>query len=221
MVRVTIYSSGAHYGPLKPAAPLRYDMRNVTNPPRQLRGNMDGRSKKLRDHLMNDKDFIALLETIQNDILQEIERLRELECGKEAHVDVGAQADKEANTTHEIQQGLEETEPEHSIDADLHDKERGSLAPDGENTEDETSTSGSQCDQDNENESTLVVNCFCHLGRHRSASMVEELARLKWPAGTDIEVIHRDIDKDRRSSGKQKKAGKSSRMRRDNVFAEE
>ncbi|EGX49937.1 hypothetical protein AOL_s00076g578 [Orbilia oligospora ATCC 24927] len=219
MARVTIYSSGAHYGPLKPAAPLRYDMRNVTNPPRQLRGNMDGRSKKLRDHLMNDKDFLALLETIQNDILREIERLQKLECGKEVQVQVGVGADKEVDTTHEIQQSREIPEQECSKDADSHDKEY--LPSDGEDTGDETSTNESQYGPDNENEPTVVVNCFCHLGRHRSASMVEELARLKWPAGTDIEVIHRDIDKDRRSSGKQKKVAKSSRMRADNGFSED
>ncbi|KAK6335187.1 hypothetical protein TWF718_010624 [Orbilia javanica] len=219
MVKVTIYSSGAHYGPLKPAAPLRYDMRDVTNPPRQLRGSMDGRSKKLRDHLMNDKDFIALLETIQNDILQEIERLEKLECGKGKEVNVGVEGDKEAAPTQEIQQGRDEAEQKCSIDAELHDK--GNVPPDEEETASEASISGDQCDSDNENGPTIFVNCFCQLGRHRSASMVEALARLKWPAGTDIEVIHRDIDKDRRSSGKQKRVGKSSRMRGDNGFAED
>ncbi|KAK6510468.1 hypothetical protein TWF506_009574 [Arthrobotrys conoides] len=219
MVRVIIYSSGAHYGPLKPAAPLRYDMRNVTNPPRQLRGSMDGRSKKLRDHLMNDKDFLALLETIQNDILQEIERLQKLECGKELQVGVGVEADKEVYTTHEIQQSREEPEQEFSRDADLHDK--GHPTSGGEDTGDEASTNGGRYDPDNENGPIIIVNCFCHLGRHRSAGMVEALARLKWPAGTDIEVIHRDIDKDRRSSGKQKKTGKASRMRANDEFSED
>ncbi|KAK6511805.1 hypothetical protein TWF481_000711 [Arthrobotrys musiformis] len=219
MVRVIIYSSGAHYGPLKPAAPLRYDMRNVTNPPRQLRGNMDGRSKKLRDHLMDNKDFVALLEAIRCDILREIERLQKLGCGEAEGAEVGVGADKEADTTHEIQQGRGETEPEHSIDADSHDNEHPTS--DEDDTGDATTIHADRSITDNENGPTVVVNCFCHLGRHRSASMVEELARLKWPPGTDIEVIHRDIDKDRRNSKKQKRAGKSSRMRGDNEFAED
>ncbi|KAK6529325.1 hypothetical protein TWF281_008502 [Arthrobotrys megalospora] len=216
MVRVTIYSSGAHYGPLKPAAPLRYDMRDVTNPPRQLRGNMDGRSKKLRDHLMNDKDFIALLETIQSDILREIERLQRVECGEEVG---GVEAYKEVDPTHEIQQGREEPEQPSSINAGIDDKGRPPSDDDGIGGE--TPIGDPMEHLDNEHEPMLIVNCFCHLGRHRSASMVEELARLKWPAGIDLEVIHRDIDKDRRKPGKQKRVGKSSRMLRDNDYAED
>ncbi|KAK6353855.1 hypothetical protein TWF730_008277 [Orbilia blumenaviensis] len=215
MVMVTIYSSGAHYGPLKPAAPLRYDMRNVTNPPRQLRGNMDGRSKKLRDHLMNDVDFVTLLQAIQTDILQEVEELQKQECGKEED-SVGM--DKDVNATQEIQQGRAEPEQMDSLalDPKLNDKEH--LVSDEDDIEDNISIGCSRENLDNENEPIVLVNCFCHLGRHRSASMAEELARLKWPPGINIEVVHRDIDKDRRKPGKQKRVAKSSRMLQNNEF---
>ena len=45
------------------------------------------------------------------------------------------------------------------------------------------------------------VGIFCEMGRHRSVAMVEELARLDWP-GWDVEVVHRDVEKNKRKMGK-------------------
>ncbi|EWC44341.1 hypothetical protein DRE_01167 [Drechslerella stenobrocha 248] len=186
-VTVVITSSGAHYGPLSPPAALRYDLRNITNPPRQLRGNLDGRSKKLRDHLTSDADFLQLLETIHRDILRHVERLQ-----------APLQDDDKGTSpaTQQLQQNsLQEPEPD-ALD------NQGPSEP--------------SVDKEPENGRTLTVNCLCELGRHRSASMAEELARLRWPPDIDVQVFHRDIDKDRRKP----KAPRSRQQRAGKAFTE-
>ncbi|KAF3910284.1 hypothetical protein ABW21_db0206213 [Orbilia brochopaga] len=191
-ITVAIYSSGAVYGPLQPPATLRYDLRKVANPPKQLRDTLDGRSKKLRNHLTNDKGFMQLLDTIHADILHEIGLLQ---------VDKGETSDATQHLQH-LQSPHDAQE--HNDTAD----EGSSGAIDiGEEI-------ARAAEHESDRKLTLTVNCFCHRGRHRSASMVEELARLRWPADIDVEVFHRDIDRSREKAdrSKQRRAGKSLKM---------
>ncbi|EPS42916.1 hypothetical protein H072_3104 [Dactylellina haptotyla CBS 200.50] len=203
MVTIKIYSSGTHYGPLKPPATLRYDLRKITNPPKHLR-NLDARSKNLREHLLNESDFVGLLETIHNDILREVESL-----------DSAGGTDKETTSpTQHIQQSLDEQESGESSRTANHASEETSLSEASARVAENPTTEESLGDSeilDSEDGPTITVNCFCHLGRHRSASMVEELGRLKWPKNIQLELFHRDIDKDRRKSKKQRRVGKSSK----------
>ncbi|KAJ6259552.1 hypothetical protein Dda_5189 [Drechslerella dactyloides] len=177
-VTVVISSSGAHYGPLQPPATLRYDLRKIPNPPKQLRDTLDGRSKKLRNHLTNDEQFMQLLDTIHADILREVGQLQAAPTN-----------DETSATTQHFQQlhGPDYAQLE-SAGNDAVDKEYSLNV--GESAVREAKV---------EDDRKLTVNCFCHRGRHRSASMVEELARLRWPADVDIEIFHRDIDKSQRN----------------------
>ncbi|KAK6344431.1 hypothetical protein TWF696_008068 [Orbilia brochopaga] len=189
-VTVAIYSSGAQYGPLQPPATLRYDLRKITNPPKQLRDTSDGRSKKLRDHLTNNKDFMQLLDTIHTDILREVGQLQ-------------AAVTNETDETSAATQHLQQLHTHASERSDSVDKEPSLDVGEG----------AAQA-AEHDNKLKLTVNCFCHQGRHRSASMVEELARLRWPADVDVEVFHRDIDRSRKKveRSKQRWVGKSSTM---------
>ncbi|KAF3916185.1 hypothetical protein AA313_de0206566 [Arthrobotrys entomopaga] len=204
MVRIVIYSSGAHFGPLKPPATLRYDLRSITNPPKHLRDTLDGRSKKLRDHLLNEQDFVDLLDSITNDILQEVVKLENATGGGEVPDGDAVDITQHGQSSETDMEALEVSKSRDIADTEISSsKEPISQSPINQSFE--TSLSS-------ENEPTITINCFCHLGRHRSASMVEELGRIKWPKEFQVQVFHRDIDRSRKKTGKQRWIGKSSRM---------
>ncbi|KAF3935862.1 hypothetical protein ABW19_dt0207663 [Dactylella cylindrospora] len=152
---------------------------------------------------MNDDEFVNLLHKIRDDILREVEELQRIPEVRGGEAEDGA--------TQVIQQ-CGETEPRNvsMISRQDEDNNKEGLSPHGSQGGDEEQTE--ELNLNGRDSSNLTVNCFCYLGRHRSASMVEELARVKWPSGIHIVVIHRDIDKDRRKPGKNKRIGKKSRM---------
>ncbi|KAK6542060.1 hypothetical protein TWF694_007831 [Orbilia ellipsospora] len=208
MVTITIYSSGAHYGPLKPPATLRYDLRNITNPPKKLRDTLDGRSKKLREHLLNEQDFADLLESIISDILKEVDKLKNAIGGGEVPDGDAVAVTQHAQSSEADIEALGSSGNTDVGDMKISSSKESTFQPP---IEESFETSSSSRD-----EPIITVNCFCHLGRHRSASMVEELGRIKWPKEFQVKVFHRDIDRSRKKSGKQRWIGKSSRMQQDN-----
>ena len=63
---------------------------------------------------------------------------------------------------------------------------------------------------DSKSKNKLRVGIFCEMGKHRSVAFVEELGRMTRKEGWKIEVLHRDIGKNRRD-GKRKKTRGSLR----------
>lgn len=57
--------SHSHAPPLLPEPHLKYDLRKTSNPPKHIRDAYDGRSKRLREHMLSSDGFCALLDTAQ------------------------------------------------------------------------------------------------------------------------------------------------------------
>lgn len=57
--------SHSHAPPLVPEPCLKFDLRKTRNPPKHIRDAYDGRSKRLREHMMANDDFFALLDSAQ------------------------------------------------------------------------------------------------------------------------------------------------------------
>ena len=57
--------SHSHAPPLLPEPQLKYDLRKTSNPPKHIRDAYDGRSKRLREHMLSSDEFCTLLETAQ------------------------------------------------------------------------------------------------------------------------------------------------------------
>jgi hypothetical protein len=67
-----ILVSHSHAPPLVPKPQLRFDLRKTSNPPKHIRDAYDGRSKRLREHMMAGDDFCALLVTTQTRIEEQM-----------------------------------------------------------------------------------------------------------------------------------------------------
>lgn len=77
--------SHAHSPPFSPAPALKLDLRRVTNPPKHIRDAYDGRSKRLREHLLHEDVFVNLLGTAEADIRAEMEKLFGSASGESPH----------------------------------------------------------------------------------------------------------------------------------------
>lgn len=60
-----ILVSHSHAPPLVQAPHLEFDLRKTSNPPKHIRDAYDGRSKRLREHMMASDEFCALLDSAQ------------------------------------------------------------------------------------------------------------------------------------------------------------
>ncbi|TEB20742.1 hypothetical protein FA13DRAFT_1742668 [Coprinellus micaceus] len=60
----------------------------------------------------------------------------------------------------------------------------------------------------------VEVGINCELGRHRSVAVVEKLGKRKWPQGWEVEVIHRDVHRQRAVDKGRTKARKGQRKGR-------
>ncbi|KAG6896007.1 hypothetical protein C0992_010938 [Termitomyces sp. T32_za158] len=70
-------------------------------------------------------------------------------------------------------------------------------------------------DDDDDDEAqplVLHVGVCCEMGRHRSVACVEALARAAWPAGWDVEIVHRDLKRQRSERDKEKRSRKVERL---------
>lgn len=70
-----ILVSHAHARPLSHPPDLKYDLRKISNPPKHIRDAYDGRSKRLREHMLHDDAFIRLLETARTDVEAQVASL--------------------------------------------------------------------------------------------------------------------------------------------------
>ena len=64
--------SHSHAPPLLPEPDLRFDLRKIRNPPKHIRDAYDGRSKRLREHMMASDELCALLDTAQRRIEEQM-----------------------------------------------------------------------------------------------------------------------------------------------------
>jgi hypothetical protein len=69
---VLILISHSHRRPLSSAPDLKFDLRKVSNPPKHIRDAYDGRSKRLREHMMHMVEFTSLLDTAKKNIEEEM-----------------------------------------------------------------------------------------------------------------------------------------------------
>lgn len=85
--KTIIIISHAHAPSLSPAPTLTFDLRKVKNPPKHIRDAYDGRSKRLRNHLLQEDGFASLLNTAEAEIKAELSNMDGDGFGKSnAHV---------------------------------------------------------------------------------------------------------------------------------------
>ena len=86
---VLILISHSHRHPLSRPPNLKFDLRKVSNPPKHIRDAYDGRSKRLREHMMHMEDFTSLLDTAKKSIEDEMEVLVQGNKGKSEKILLG------------------------------------------------------------------------------------------------------------------------------------
>lgn len=60
----------------------------------------------------------------------------------------------------------------------------------------------------------VEVGINCELGKHRSVAVVETMGKRKWPEGWDVEIVHRDVHRQRSVDKGRSKARKGQRSGR-------
>lgn len=210
LVTLAIWSH-SHAPPLQPPADVNFDLRRVPNPPKHIRDHYDGRSKRLREHLLHDATFANLLQSAMEEILQFVK-----EHGCEA---------PSRQTSHQPEQTCFVAEDETVATPATGSSERTASddsknedhASQVENTDDEeaqaqtvsqsteydsiqeepdspTSAQPREIESDSSRLLRINVSCFCERGRHRSVAFAQELGRMAWPRTWEVDVQHRDVD---------------------------
>lgn len=116
-----VLTSHAHAPPLRPAPDLKFDLRQVDNPPKALRASHTGTSKRLRDHMLGQDDFAELLAEAERQIREAMAAtVKEFSAAPEAAAKTATAA------------GSKQAEDEASVsmdegDSDLEDPSRPTL----------------------------------------------------------------------------------------------
>ncbi|KAF2730423.1 hypothetical protein EJ04DRAFT_579891 [Polyplosphaeria fusca] len=183
-----LYSHGKS-PPLDPVPDLKYDLRSTPNPPKALRDVSDGRSKRIREHLLAEPKFTAMLEAVEQEVLSTMN-------SKIADF-VASHTNDEPISAFRQDEAPQEKMVEEAGDGVVQDLIR----------EPSTETSGSEA-------TVLRVGCKCALGHHRSVAFVSELAARPWPKEWEVRIIHRDLAKKRAGSerSRQKASWKAKRQ---------
>jgi RNase adaptor protein for sRNA GlmZ degradation len=79
---ILVLISHSHRRPLSHPPDLKFDLRKVSNPPKHIRDAYDGRSKRLREHMMHMEDFTSLLDTAKKSIEEQMKVLIRTSKGK-------------------------------------------------------------------------------------------------------------------------------------------
>jgi hypothetical protein len=87
---ILVLISHSHRRPLFRPPNLKFDLRRVSNPPKHIRDAYDGRSKRLREHMMHIEDFKSLLDTAKKSIENEMEALVQTNKGKSEKISLGS-----------------------------------------------------------------------------------------------------------------------------------
>ena len=208
-----IFYSHGRTPPLHPPADLKYDLRSLPNPPKALRDVSDGRSKRLRDHLLSEPKFREKLHDVEREVREAMES-KIKEWGEHGG-DCGRQLDDEEEGEGKVDN--EENEEQRSS-SNSERKVSGGQSEENENSREEkeeqhkssiTTNTPSNPNTTPLTPLTLRVSCNCALGHHRSVAFVHELAKLSWPKDWQVEVIHRDVDNKKKK--KESSTGGSTR----------
>lgn len=187
---ILILISHSHAPPLTPPPGLKFDVRGLPNPPKNVRDSYDGRAKRLQEWLEGDERFEERRGEIRGVIEGEMETVLE----RWERRDVLRWSSGEARDDGKSKQEAEEEE---------------SVAAGSDDAGDELSSEGADDDSISSSPDVpeLQVGIFCAMGRHRSVAMVETLAKMPWP-GWRVKVEHRDVAKKRglKSGARDKKS---------------
>ncbi|KAH8910189.1 hypothetical protein BR93DRAFT_463085 [Coniochaeta sp. PMI_546] len=173
-----IIISHARTNPLRSPPNLKYDVRSVSNPPKQIRDKYTGVDKRLREHMLSHGDFVALLDRAETEIKALIRKLTD---GDPAGGILPLREWKPPRPT-----------PSWAVKKVEEEEEEGD-EEDGEDGAEEE-------ELDDEERPTLKVGVFCVRGRHRSVAFAEELGQRSWPKEWEVKVVHRDLGRSRKES---------------------
>ncbi|EME81995.1 uncharacterized protein MYCFIDRAFT_77692 [Pseudocercospora fijiensis CIRAD86] len=168
--------SHARNPPLNPPGDLRYDLRSIPNPPKHIRDAYNGTSKRLREWMLAEPAFVALVEKAARDIEESMKSI----------------ADESPATKEPDAEGEEPGLGLESLDSD--DDAQDEMDSDDDDEDDEAEIT---------NVPDLTVDVSCEKGRHRSVAFAEELAT-RSGKGWNLQVIHRDINSKRKHDRKHK-----------------
>ncbi|KAK0120005.1 hypothetical protein ONS95_011423 [Cadophora gregata] len=186
---LTLISHG-HAPPLDPQPQLRFDVRNLPNPPKHIRDAFNGTSRRLQEWMLSDTKFCGRRDAIRIEIEVEITKMN---AEREQNAVLKSRHDAERD----LGEAQGETQIEMNFSADQ--PEDGDAIPSGMDSRSEKAEWADP--------SRLRVGISCAMGRHRSVAMVEELAKMSWP-GWQVELQHRDLN-NKPGSGRKAGAKKS------------
>jgi len=191
-VLITI-TSYAHAPPLQPIPDLQYDLRTFPSPsPEKYASKYDGRGKRAREWVNGESVYVDLLRKVEQEVSKRGREL-ELEAENEKVEREKAQKEKEEN---------EKAEAEKKTTENAENETPGAT----EKSEAELVEKIETLDIDQAEDSQVVkgiplkvlrIGVSSEMGRDRSVAFVEELSRKKWPVEWAVEVLHRDVDKQR------------------------
>ncbi|KAF7972443.1 hypothetical protein HWV62_18024 [Athelia sp. TMB] len=212
--------------PLQPTPDLKYDLRTLPSSEKHVRSKYDGRTKKFREWLSREEAYVDLLSKVENEVLA---KGRELE--EEAKHE---KADKEKAEAEKAELAKADAEKAEQEKAEIEKAENGKVEPEVEpqtpatDSAPEPSEAAESVAGDDDREvlgkakepvnlhvpKNLRVGVSCEMGHHSSVAFVEELGRRKWPVEWAVEVVHRDVDKQRNPrKGKARGNDKGGRKR--------
>lgn len=209
-VQVEIWSH-ARYPPLSTPAHLAFDLRTATNPPKAMRDKYDGRAKRLREHLLHDSAFVALIDTAAREIAAAMTAIL-LEETRVPNTPAGPDL-----LVQEYATGSETNSVEGSSnnDSDQNPSESSTSSSESQAQQSATGLPPSSVSQG----PILRVSCSCVRGRHRSVAFAEEVAKRLPKSAFVVQVIHRDVDaKSRELSKTPRKRGKEKAVRSASMY---
>lgn len=190
-----------------------------------MRSKYDGRTKKFREWLSREEEYVSMLDRVENEVLAK---------GRELEVEaLQEKADKEKATAEKAEIAKADAEKAELEKAEIEKAEVGKVEPEVEPETPvaeapEASEVAESVVGDEEREAAepvekpenvhvpknLRVGISCEMGHHSSVAFIEELGRRKWPVEWAVEVVHRDVDKQRNPrKGKARGNDKGGRQR--------
>ncbi|RKU48002.1 hypothetical protein DL546_006016 [Coniochaeta pulveracea] len=179
---------------------LKYDLRSVSNPPKQIRDKYSGIDKRVQEYMRGHGDFVALVDRAEG----EIRALMGLAVSAAKATDAGHLdgADEEGVRYKLVRPATTSTG---ITGVDGAERVVGDGEEAGSEEEEEEDVDGGEGEDDDEEEEDgdrprLRVSVFDVRGRHRSVAFVEELKSRDWPDDWEVRVVHRDLAKGRKGS---------------------
>ena len=216
-------TSYQHIPPLQPSPDLKYDLRDFPSPEKHVRSKYDGRTKRLRDWLSREPEYTEYLGKVEAEILAKGKELQ-MEA-EEKEEQEKAEADKAIAAAAAPAEPVEVPLPESAPQSAVEQEER-STTPTADHAQSEA-----DAEEDEKKDKltlhkpmNLRVGVSCEMGRHRSVAFIEELSRRKWPVEWAVEIVHRDVRKQRNPRKGTTRSGaheKGGRLRKVNVSAAE